>query len=186
MIRFAALTFGIVLGAVASLAQEPISRPDVGVAERSSLGSFAGTWAYASRDDRFALWFRESNGGIEMRVGYASAAGSESFETDWKGDADYTFGPAGTGTVRVRLTESNRDELRGTWDWTAKIGDRTRSQSGSFTVYRALDGRSLVLDFQDWTWTLAGPEGERTASPRRALQFTKVSKRLALWDELPF
>ena len=167
-------------------AQEPVSRADVGVAQRTTAGEFPGTWAYASRDEQFALWFRERAGRIEMRVGFASTFNSEAFETDWLGDAQYDFGSTGKGTVSIRLTETSTDGLRGTWDWRLVTAGTTRSQKGTFTIYRALDGRSLVVDFAEWEWRVTDERGERKAAPKRALQFTKVSKRLALWDELPF
>lgn len=173
---------------VLALASSPVSSDQgVQVAEPTGDGSFEGTWIYVNRDLQMALWLRQGGDGApEAKLRYRSLAGPETFETDWTGQAEYYLSgqPA---TFAFVLEDGDRDRARGTWNWNIEFPSSARREDGAFTMYRGLDGRRLVLLFDRFERRVRRGEDVKTWTPERhAVTFVKASKRLVLWEELPF
>lgn len=173
---------------VAGLAAAPVAADQgVQVAEPTGEGRFEGTWIYVNRDLQMALWLRESgNGAPEAKLRYRSLNGPETFETDWTGHAEYYLSgqPA---TFAFALQDGDRDRARGTWNWNVEYPSSARIEDGAFTMYRGLDGRRLVLLFDRFERRVRRGDDVKTWAPdHHAVTFVKASKRLVLWEELPF
>jgi len=150
----------------------------------SNEGVWDGTWFYVSRDRRMALWFKTENGVPQVKLRYMSVASLEGFETDWEGKASYTVREA-TGNFSLGLKKRGADSIEGRWDWVLEAGKGARVEEGDFHMYRTGDGRYMAFYFDDLKRTVRGSK-EGVASGAVSLTFIKVSKRLVLWDELPF
>lgn len=179
----------VAAGASALLAQQPgVSRGRrvaSGAAERTDAGVWDGTWIYVYRDGRMGLWLRTREGKPELRVQFQSTTSPEAFETDWNGRADYVL--AGQPAVfEIALTEADENTLEGNWTWEVEFRNSGRSEKGRFTMYRARDGRHMVLRFDEYEKSIRKGERASTFTGTPAWGFRKVSKRLALWEELPF
>jgi hypothetical protein len=155
------------------------------VPDRTSEGNWDGTWVFATRDAKYALWLRTTRGRTQARLRYQSISSPETFETDWDGKVTYAL--AGM-PVTFALTFERADPLllEGTWDWNAEFADSARKESGAFEAFRSGDGRSLVFRFKSFQRTVRRKENVRTTEALPVWTFRKVSKRQALWDELPF
>ena len=66
------------------------------------------------------------------------------------------------------------------------IGGSARIQEGDYTLYRAGDGRAMVLDFSSFEQRIEKPGPDEVATGDPSWTFKKASKRHVLWDELPF
>ncbi len=178
---------GSLLGAAAAAAPPlpvPRERVLVGIPERTDRGNWDGTWLYVSRDGRLALWMRTSEGKLEAKFRYESYRAAETFETAWDGRADYEA-QNHPGTFAVTIEEADADTARGTWLWELKLPGATRFERGRFTLYRADDGRTLVVHFSHYEKKIRRGEREGGFEGEHVIVFRKLSKRLVLWDELP-
>ena len=153
----------------------------------TTAGDWAGTWMYVWRDGRMALWLRTgADGAPEGRLQYQSTAGPETFETDWKGKATYYLSgqPA---TFEMRFARRERDEITGRWDWRVEFADSGRSETGDFRIYRVGNGRLLAFEFQKGyeKGVRRGINVSKSVVPP-VVNFVKASRRIVLWDELPW
>jgi len=152
----------------------------------STEGHWDGTWFYISRDQRFALWFKTEDGVPQVKLRYASMNSGEGFETDWTGTSDYQL-PSAAGHFSLGITRKGKDEIDGRWEWLLKAGKGIRLEEGDYRMYRTGDGRFLALVFDEMTRTVNGGKGKnKVYKSSTAWTFRKASKRLVLWDELPF
>lgn len=151
----------------------------------TSAGQWDGSWVYVSRDDRFALFMRTVGGKPEAKLQYQSLAHPEAFETDWNGKSTYYL--AGhTAIFDLAITSRTKDRIEGTWNWQVEFADSGRSETGKFKMYRIDNGRKLMIAFDSFERQIRrGTELQRFPSTP-AIGFTKASKRVVLWDELPF
>lgn len=156
------------------------------VPARTDAGDFYGTWYYVSRDEHIAMWIRrDDDGAPSIRVRYQAVSTPESFETDWEGAADY-FKWGNPARFEMRLTERDDDLIRGTWQWDAEHELQEDREKGKFRFYRSSDGRGAVLLFDELERYTREGDRERTQDVALALTFLKASRRLVLWDELPW
>jgi len=151
----------------------------------TTAGSFDGTWMYINRDGRYALWLRTKDGVPQAKVQYQSLASPESFETDWDGKAVYYLGGSPV-TFELKLGACDPNQLLGTWTWLLQIDQSARKETADLVVNRTAYGRSLLMDFQNYTKTITREGKDQVFKPPVAWTWTKVSKRELLWDELPF
>ena len=156
------------------------------VPQRTDQGSWDGTWVYANRDAKYALWLRTgADGRPQGRLKYQSISSQESFETGWDGKASYAL--SGQPVTFAMIFESaDANVLAGTWNWDAEFGKAARVETGNFEAFRAGDGRALVLRFKSYERSVRKRDSVRRNEALPIWTFRKVSKRLALWDELPF
>jgi hypothetical protein len=177
-------------------AREPSSDPhetftDYGrvsrkVIEPSNEGVWDGTWFYVNRDGRMVMWIKTEQGVPKIKLRYISTATAEGFETDWNGEAEYQM-PKSKGFFSLNIKKRNADLIEGHFDWRLEGEHSTRQEEGDYTMYRTGDGRFFVLDFSRHTKSLSSSaKGKRTYESTPSWTFQKASKRLALWDELPF
>ena len=151
----------------------------------TTSGSFDGTWMYVNRDMRYAMWIRTKDGVQQIKIQYQSLASPEAFETDWDGKAVYYL--AGTPvTYELKLGKSSVDQLTGTWTWNLVIDGARRQETADLVVHRTGNGRSLLMDFQNYQKIVTQRGSDKTFRYPVAWTWTKVSKRELLWDELPF
>lgn len=180
---------------VAAMLLAAPSRADLGYYGRSDVlrgdpttaGDWTGSWVYVSRDQHWALWLREGDGGkVEAKLQYQGQASFENFETDWSGTAEYYL--AGTPVkFELKLTKSSADRIEGSWRWTASFPDSERIETAKVALYRVAYGRALTLDFGDNYVRIVRRGGkESKVTVPTAWGFTKVSRRHVLWDEMPW
>ena len=86
----------------------------------------------------------------------------------------------------MKLTRMTQNDLDGTWKWDARLASSSRNETGKFTMFRALDGRTLVMEFTEYELVVIGRQKTVRSTQPPAWTFVKASKREALWDELPF
>jgi hypothetical protein len=153
--------------------------------DRTDAGRWHGTWAYASRSDKFALWIREGEGGApEVKLRWESTSNPSTFETDWNTRAEYDTRES-QGTFLIEWTERNADSLVGTMTWRV-VGDGwSRVRTGPIRIYRAGHGRAAVFAFDNVTETRSKGDREQTFGYPQVWTFLKASKRLVRWEELP-
>jgi hypothetical protein len=175
----------LLAGALGSLAAQGISgREAFDLPTRTDAGSWAGTWYYVSRDSKVALWIREADGRPELKLRYLNTGHAESFETDWGGSADYYF-KGRPGRFSLELTERNDKTIRGSWQWVLGHDEMRRTETARIMMYRAGDGRALVMNFEDLERSLGG-EAATVLAFHQVWTFRKASNRERLWEELPF
>ncbi len=180
------LWIAILIVAGPALAQSPVGhRSAVHIPDASTEGTWDGTWFHISRDHRVALWARTQDGKLELRLQYFRIGRAEQFETDWATTASYDVDGA-PGTFSLTVTEASDDQLEAKWDWRLQFADSGRFETADITIYRTGDGRQLVFLFEDFKRELHRGQDVQTASTRKTWTFRKASKRLILWDELPF
>jgi hypothetical protein len=155
------------------------------VPERTDAGNWHGTWYYVSRDFKLAMWIRHEGEVPEVMLRFLSLAAPEGFQTDWAGQAEYPV-RTGSGTFRLTVTEGDANTIKGSWDWKLQMGKSARVETGTFTIFRTSDGRSLVMNFDELNRRIERGETKDEMRGAPAWTFRKASKRLALWDELPF
>lgn len=178
----------VALGVAPSLAQTTgghTGRLGVYVPEPTSTGTWEGTWSYNSADAKMVLWMRTHKNRTEVKLRYESGRKPLTFETDWNGDASY-YTAERPATFRLHLTRSHPDRIEGTWTWDSPFGNATRNENGIFTLSRALDGRTLVFAFNEYDLSITRGARVTQSSTPPVWTFSKVSKRQALWDEIPF
>jgi hypothetical protein len=151
----------------------------------TAAGSFDGTWMYVNRDSRFALWARTKDGVPQVKIQFQSLANPEAFETDWDGKAVYYL--AGTPvTFELKLGACNADQILGAWSWILETEQTARRETADIVIHRTGNGRTLLLDFQNYQKKLRRGGEEKSIRIPLAWTWTKVSKRELLWDEIPF
>jgi hypothetical protein len=161
-------------------------RSNVVVPERTDEGVWDGTWYYISRDWKIALWIRTTDGSPELQLQFFGFAMAEHFITDWKGHADYDVKGRHFGRFDLATTERDEDTIKGKLDWELTVGEVTRIEQGDFTMYRAGDGRSIVMKFDDYVRLELQGNQRREWRPQQSWTFRKASNRLVMWEELPF
>jgi hypothetical protein len=166
-------------------AQAPPSpfRGDLKLPDKNDLGNWDGTWFYVSRDYRMVLWLRTVDGAPQLKLQYMSLASPEGFATDWNGQAEYRVKNT-TATFAMAISEGQADEIHGTWDWVLEFGNSSREEHATFRIYRSGDGRSLVVQFEDFSRRVRTGEQVKEYRTELAWTFRKVSKRLVRWEEI--
>lgn len=183
----------LALAALAAVAWAPAARAqgsdryfgkeDVAIPQRTDAGTWDGTWFFVSRDFRMVLWVRTVGGKPEVKLQYQSLSNAEVFETDWSGRSSYYLAgePA---TLECLLTSRDANTMQGTWSWKLEFEDSARIENGNFTMYRAGDGRQLVMRFDKLERQVRRRDEMKKYDMRTSWTFTKASKRLVLWDEV--
>lgn len=175
----------ILAGAPPSTAQDVPGQTTLIYPKRTDAGNWHGTWYYISRDAKMAIWIRSDNGAPEIKMRYFGMGTAEKFTTDWKGHAEYIFKNRYPGVFDLKIDERDENTIKGRWEWTLER-DTTRIERGDFTMYRAGYGRSFVMRFDNYERIFIEGDREQVWRTDQALTFRKISKRLALWEELPF
>ena len=155
------------------------------MADPTNAGSFDGTWMYVNRDMQFGLWIRTKNGVPQIKLQFQSLASTEAFETDWDGKASYYLAGAPVN-FELKVGASTADRLVGSWTWTLKAGTTGRSETANIVMYRTWDGRTLLMDFQNFEKKITRGDKERVFKTPVVWNWIKISKRELLWDEFPF
>ena len=155
------------------------------MADPTSAGSFDGTWMYVNRDMQFGMWIRTRNGVPQVKLQFQSLASPEAFETDWNGKAVYYLAGSQV-TFELKPGTSNADRIAGAWSWVLKAGQTGRSETANIVMYRTWDGRTLLMDFQDYVRTLTRGGHDKVFKTPNVWNWIKISKRELLWDEFPF
>jgi len=151
----------------------------------TSAGSFDGTWMYVNRDMRFALWIRSKEGVPQVRVQYQSLADPEAFESDWDGKALY-YMAGNPVTFELKLGECTADRIVGKWSWVLTVGNTMRRETADVVIYRTVYGRTLMMDFENYEKTLTSNGQNKIMRAPIVWNWTKISNREILWQELPF
>ena len=161
-------------------------RMGLGLPEPTDKGVWDGTWIYVSRDIRLAMWMREEQGKPVVKFRYeGTLRATESFETDWTGKASY-FVQDHPGEFEFTLRETGADLIEANWDWMLDMRGSSRSEKGDIEMYRAGDGRRLVMFFRDFERIIETGGTRKVHDSPQAWTFRKLSRRLARWEELPF
>ena len=161
-------------------------RTGLGLPEPTSKGTWDGTWLYVSRDVRLALWMAENQGKPIVKFRYeGTVRATESFETDWTGKARY-FVQDHPGTFEFILKETGPDLIEAGWDWVLDMRGSSRTEKGDIEMYRAGDGRRLVMFFKNFERIIVSGGRQKVHDFPQAWTFRKMSRRLVLWEELPF
>lgn len=155
------------------------------MADPTSAGTFDGTWMYVNRDVQFGMWIRTRNGVPQVKLQHQSLASTEAFETDWDGKATYYLGGAPV-TFELKLGPCTADQITGSWSWVVKGGNSGRSETANIVLYRTYDGRTLLMDYQDYEKRLTQGDRARVVKAPTVWNWIKISKRELLWDEFPF
>lgn len=151
--------------------------------QRTDQGNWDGTWYYLSRNEKLVLWLRTTDGKTEARIRYQSKVTPEYFETDWSGVAEY-FTAGRPASFAFTLEEGDENTLRGTWEWDSPVPQMPRSESGRFIMYRGGRGRDLAIVFEEYLRILNRGGTKTQFNQPTAWSFRKVSKRIALWEEV--
>ena len=153
------------------------------VAKQSDRGDWNGTWYYVSRDFRIIIWMRTTKGKPELQLQYRSAAAAEGFVTDWTGEANYEVRRV-PANFAMKIEQGDLNTASGSWDWTLDFGDSSRVEKAGFKLYRAGDGRSMVVLFEDLERVVRRGSSDRRHEIARAWSFRKASRRHVRWDEV--
>jgi hypothetical protein len=155
-----------------------------GLTER---GNWNGSWYLFNRDERIALFVRSENGAPQIRLRYQHRSRPDAFETDWEGSGAY-FVSGQPATFELKIAEHSDTLIRGTLSWNFPLLAGSReTRSGEFKLYRTENGRKMLMDFDVMHFDLVRPEsGTQSRSSFWRWVFLKASKRVALWEELPF
>jgi hypothetical protein len=155
------------------------------VPERTEAGSWDGTWYYQSALVKMVLWMRTRRGKVEAKLRYEGVRGPLTFETDWTGASSY-YTDASPSSFAMKFGKTAPADIEGSWDWTTRYRSTSRSETGKFDLYRARDGRTLVVKFGEYELvTIREGKTARVTTPP-VWTFLKASKREVLWDEIPF
>ncbi len=109
---------------------------------------------------------------------------TESFETDWSGKAQY-FVQDYPGRFAFTINDVGPDMIEADWDWRLDMRGSSRTEEGLVEMYRAGDGRRLVMFFKEFKRTIDSGGAEKVHEFPQGWTFRKMSKRLVLWEELP-
>jgi hypothetical protein len=153
--------------------------------DETTAGSFDGTWMYVNRDAQFALWVRTKDGTPQMKLQYQSLGNPEAFETDWEGKSLYYMAGSPV-TFELKLGQSTSDRIVGKWLWDLNIGSSARRESADVIIYRTGFGRTLLMDFQNYEKMLTSAGRNKIMRAPVVWNWTKISNRELLWEELPF
>jgi len=163
-----------------------LGRMGLGLPQPSSAGRWDGTWMYISRDVRMALWMKEDEGKPVAKFRFeGTLMGTEAFETDWTGSARY-FVQDHQATFDFTITEAGPDAITAGWDWILDMRGSSRTEKSEIDLYRSGDGRRLVMHFKDFERIIESGGKKRILDAPQAWTFRKMSRRLVLWEELPF
>ena len=160
-------------------------RVAIAMADPTNAGSFDGTWMYVNRDMQFGMWIRTKNGVTQVKLQFQSLASPEAFETDWDGKAAYYLAGSPV-TFELKLGASSAERIAGAWSWVLKAGQTGRSETAKIVLYRTWDGRTLLMDFQDYERVLTRGGQNKVFKTANVWNWIKISKRELLWDEFPF
>lgn len=184
----AVLLFGLAPAGVRGQPREfatPWGRGAVMVPDPVTAGVWDGSWVYGNRDERMALFVRTVDGKPEVKFQYQSLASPEAFETDWSGKATYYLSGSPV-EFALRVEDGGSDEMRGTWNWSVEFADSGRSERGRFRIYRIDRGRDLAVLFEEYERVQRRFDKVSRWDNPPVWVFNKASKRVVLWDELPF
>ena len=160
-------------------------RTALALPQATDRGNWTGTWIYINRDVRFALWMKEEGDKIVAKMQYLGAyLTPETFETDWSGQANYTVQEK-PATFSFVLDDITDDRIEASWDWVLNMHGSGREEHGKLELYRAGDGRRLVMHFKDFDRVIERAGQRMIHDKPQAWTFTKISRRLARWEELP-
>lgn len=151
----------------------------------TTAGTFEGTWMYVNRDARFAMWIRNKDGARQVRLQFQSLANPEAFETDWDGKATYYMGGKPI-TFELKLTQADASMLAGSWSWIAKFDTAGRVETADVVVHRTTYGRTLLMDFKNYQKIITRDGVDHAVKVPTTWNWTKISNRELLWEELPF
>jgi hypothetical protein len=158
---------------------------DLRVPKPTDAGEWDGTWWYVNRDARMAIWLRTVDGLPELKFQFMSLSAPEGFATDWNAHSEYETRNA-AGLFDLQIDERDANTIKGTWNWTLDTDDSARRQRGEVTIFRTGSGRQLVVYFNRFEFSIGRKDQEKWQPARQSWTFRKASKRLVLWDELPF
>jgi hypothetical protein len=161
-------------------------RSTVPVPERSDEGDWDGTWFYVSRARKMALWIREDDGEIRLRLRVQGQKGDpESFTTDWDGQAEYDV--AGRhGRFSMSFDTKDQNTIAGSWDWETRVRGSGRTETAQFTMFRTGLGRQLIFHVTNVGYEYQGDSDAVSPAREFVWVFRKASRRQVLWNELPF
>jgi hypothetical protein len=171
--------------ALAQSQREFTGRTEAPPPPRNDAGDWNGTWIYANRDVHVAMWIRTTAGRPEIKLRYRHLSTAEGFETDWTGHASYQH-EGWPATFDLTLGEADPNTFSGTWNWVLTRDTSTRTETARISGWRTLDGRQLVLKFDDFLRRITIGERNEDITADYFWTFRKAARRLALWDELPF
>lgn len=152
---------------------------------RSDAGDWIGTWYYVNRDVRLVLWMRVEQGLPQIKLRYLGLSTLEGFESDWQGKASYDF-EGYPGLFSLEPTERDANTIKGKWSWELTKDKAYRLETADVTLYRAGDGRQLVIRFDQYKKVLRAGEESIEIGSDFSWSLRKASSRLVRWDELPF
>jgi hypothetical protein len=157
----------------------------ISMADPTNAGTFDGTWMYVNRELQFGMWIRTKNGVPQVKLQFQSLASPEAFESDWDGKAAYYLAGSPV-TFELKLGTSSAERIAGSWSWVLKAGQTGRSETANIVMYRTWDGRTLLMDFQDYERVLTRGSQNKVFKTANVWNWIKISKRELLWDEFPF
>ena len=168
----------------------PEMNPDPGkaavmMASPVDEGSFEGTWMYVNRDSHFAMWIKTEGGKPRMRIQYQSIVTPEAFETDWSGKSNYYLSGHPV-TFEFKLREGDANKITGSWLWDLETDFSGRKETADIVLQRTGYGRTMLMAFNNFEKTMRKNGDARTFKLPVAWNWTKVSKRELLWNELPW
>jgi len=162
-----------------------LGRTAIGLPEATDRGTWDGTWIYVSRDVRMALWLTRDKGKTIAKIQFqGTISGDEAFETDWTGTANYSVQDL-PGIFEFTLKNDDPDRLEADWYWSLDLRGSSRTENADIQMYRAGNGRRMVMYFKDFERIVKSGGNTRRFALPQAWTFRKLSRRLALWEELP-
>lgn len=188
-----ALVCSILLGGLAATGlpadqagPDRFGRSTLSAPDRTDEGDWFGTWFYASRVRKMALWIRDDDGKTRVRLRLQGQKGDpESFITDWDGQAEYDVaGRHGRFSMSIDSVDANT--ISGSWIWDVQTRSAGRTETADFTMYRAGWGRQLVVKIENIQHEYRGDAASAPGADELVWLFRKASRREALWGELPF
>jgi hypothetical protein len=163
-----------------------LGRMGLSLPEPTANGVWEGTWLYVSRDVILAMWLTEEQGKLIAKFRFeGTLRATEAFETDWTGKASY-FVQDHPGTFEFTLKETGPDVIEADWDWVLDMRGSLRSEKSDIEMFRAGDGRRLVMFFKVFERVIESGGSRKVHDAPQAWTFRKMSRRLVLWEELPF
>lgn len=161
-------------------------RYGINAPERTDRGIWPGTWFYTNREAKMALWIRTDENGLpEFKFRYQSRFSPEAFESDWQGQATYEL--AGyPGSFSFEIVERDENTVRAKWRWEVTFASSEKLEVADILAYRAGDGRKIVFLFEGYKRAMRRDGKTRVSGGPLSWSFQKASKRLVMWEELPF
>ncbi|HKQ62625.1 MAG TPA: hypothetical protein VJS92_15150 [Candidatus Polarisedimenticolaceae bacterium] len=171
--------------AAGAYAQQVRESGTLSLPPRTDAGKWDGTWFASNRDIRLVLWFKTEGGAPRVQLQFFDVNSTEAFLTDWSGEASYEYKTA-PGKFALHVTEADANTLRGTWSREVQFKEATRTEQARFEMYRAADGRVMVLRLDEYKKVVKRGEHEQVLTMPQGWSLRKASNRLVLWDELGF